>query len=109
MYETKEADWKKYKKLVEGVEEKYLEKQIALLVSHLQDESQSAVSRFNSLRKQIEKSCRELNESLGTHKRSSLFFNLLGMMRNQMINEEDLEPFSEELKDTLRTVIDNFG
>lgn len=109
MYETKESDWKKYKKLVDNLEEKYLEKQLCFLVNLLEDDSKSAVDRFSLVRKQIDKSSKVLGESIGEHKRSSLFFNLLNMLRNNLICEEDLSAFSEELKETLKKVIDNFG
>ncbi|MCH2209588.1 MAG: hypothetical protein MK132_27535, partial [Lentisphaerales bacterium] len=58
--------------------------------------------------KQIDKDLKALNQILSEHKRSAIFPNMMNMLHNGMITKEDLEPFSDELKELLERVLDSF-
>ena len=103
MYDQpKESDWKAFKKLVPVLRERYLDERRSSFVSILNDENLTATEQFWNLEERIEKEANILRACLDGHSRSSMARYMFLMYRHQMLNDGDLETFSEELADRVR-------
>jgi hypothetical protein len=109
MYDPIESDWKIYTELVDGIEERFLEKRLAVTVALLQDKSQSALDRFGTVKEQLEKAGRDIKDCIARHSRSNIFPNVMQMHRSGLVDDEELKTFSDELQKALIRVDQIFG
>jgi hypothetical protein len=100
----KEADWKKFRKMVPVLRERYLEKLIPELTAMLQNEKQTPTERFWNASERTEEIGKILRTCLDGHTRSRMMSFLLLMIRHQMMTEEDLKGFSDELREQIDRV-----
>ena len=100
MYQTKEQDWKLFRKKLPAWQEAYIDKRNQEYIGLLSGEG-LASDKFWKLEKKI----REDKRSIGVvadMRRSQLYSNLLSLLANEIIREDDLDGFSEELTETVK-------
>ena len=100
MYQTKEQDWKLFRKKLPVWQEAYMDKRNQEYIGLLSGEG-LASDKFWKLEKKI----REDKRSIGVvadMRRSQLYSNLLSLLANEIIREDDLDGFSEELTETVK-------
>lgn len=100
MYQTKEQDWKLLRKKLPLWQEAYMDKLNQEYIRLLSGEG-LASDKFWELEKRI----REEKRSIGVvadMRRSQLYSNLLSLLVNEIIREDDLDGFSEELTETVK-------
>ena len=102
MYQVKEQDWKLFRKKLPLWQEAYMDKLNQEYIRLLSGEG-LASDKFWELEKRI----REDKRSVGVvadMRRSQMYSNLLSLLVNEIIREEELEGFSEELTESVKYV-----
>lgn len=102
MYQVKEQDWKLFRKKLPFWQEAYMDKLNQEYIRLLSGE-RDASDKFWELEKRI----RMDKKSIGVvadMRRSQMFSNLISLLVNDIIREEDLDGFSEELSETVKLV-----
>ena len=102
MYQVKEQDWKLFRKKLPLWQEAYMDKLNQEYIRLLSGEG-LASDKFWELEKRI----REDKRSIGVvadMRRSQMYSNLLSLLVNEIIREDDLDGFSEELSETVKYV-----
>jgi len=100
MYQVKEQDWKLFRKKLPLWQEAYMDKLNQEYIRILSGES-LASEKFWELEKRI----RIDKKSVGVvadMRRSQIYSNLLSLLVNEIIGEDDLDGFSEELTETVK-------
>ena len=100
MYQVKEQDWKLFRKKLPLWQEAYMDKLNQEYIRLLAGEG-IASDKFWELEKRI----REDKRSVGVvadMRRSQMYSNLLSLLVNEIIREDDLDGFSEELSETIK-------
>ena len=100
MYQVKEQDWKLFRKKLPLWQEAYMDKLNQEYIRILSGES-LASEKFWELEKRI----RIDKKSVGVvadMRRSQMYSNLLSLLVNEIIREDDLDGFSEELTETVK-------
>ena len=100
MYQIKEQDWKLFRKKLPIWREAYMDKLNQEYIRLLSGEG-LASDKFWGLEKRI----RMDKKSVGVvtdMRRSQLYSNLLLLLVNEIIHEDDLDGFSEELSETVK-------
>lgn len=103
MYQVKEQDWKLFRKKLPLWQEAYLDRLNQGYIQLLSGAG-SASEKFWELEKRI----RRDQNSVGVvadMRRSQMYSNLLSLLVNEIIREDDLDGFSEELSETLKDVV----
>ena len=101
--EVNEKDWKLFRSRIWHRQEAYMDRPIHEYIDLLNGQG-SASSRFWELEKRI----REDKKDSGVHamiKRSNMKFILMNLLDEEAISLEDLEGFSDDLKDTMSTYV----
>ena len=105
MNKFSEKDWKLFRKKISGWQEAYMEKLNREYIALLNEEG-DASDKFWKLEKRI----REDKKNCGVQcemSRSNQFYIMLSLLREGAINFDDLEDFSDDLKDMMKRVADN--
>ena len=100
MYQVKEQDWKLFRKKLPLWQEAYMDKLNQEYIRILSGES-LASEKFWELEKRI----RMDKKSVGVvadMRRSQMYSNLLSLLVNEIIREDDLDGFSEELSEAIK-------
>lgn len=100
MYQVKEQDWKLFRKKLPLWQEAYMDKLNQEYIRLLLEEGPASEKFWES-----EKRIRVDKKSVGVvtdMRRSQLCSNLLLLLINEIIREDDLEGFSEELSATVK-------
>ena len=92
-----ESDWKRFRAIVPELRERYLRDRNTELISMLQDEALTPTKKFWTATERMEEIGGILRTCLDDHRRSNMMHSLRLMYRHQMISDEDLSGFSEEL------------
>ena len=103
MYQVNEQDWKLFREKLPLWQEAYLDRLNQEYIQLLSGAG-SASEKFWELEKRI---CRDQN-SVGVvadMRRSQMYSNLISLLGNEIIREDDLDGFSEELSETLKDVV----
>ena len=103
MYQVNEQDWKLFRKKLPLWQEAYLDRLNQEYIQLLSGAG-SASEKFWELEKRI----RRDQNSVGVvadMRRSRMYSNLLSLLGNEIIREDDLDGFSEELSETLKDVV----
>ena len=103
MYQVKEQDWKLFRKKLPLWQEAYMDKLNQEYIQILSG-SDKASDKFWELANRI----RMDQKSVGVvadMRRSQMYSNLLSLLVKDIIQEDDLDGFSEELTEALRYVI----
>jgi hypothetical protein len=102
---NEESDWKRFRRIVPALRERYLREQTAELGALLQRPAMTPTENFWATSDRVDKVKRVLTSCLDDHKRSRLRESLMLMVRHGMMTEEDLEGFSEELQGSILAMI----
>ena len=103
MYQVKEQDWKLFREKLPLWQEAYLDRLNQEYIQLLSGAG-NASEKFWELEKRI----RRDQNSVGVvadMRRSQMYSNLLSLLGNEIIREDDLDGFSEELSETLKDVV----
>ena len=99
MYDVKESDWKLLRKLVPGWQERYMDKLNKEYIEILCKECNPSTN-FWELKKRIDEETRHIGVVIDM-RRSRMVSNLLMMLEEKVIVIEELDDFSEELKEEI--------
>ena len=102
MYQVKEQDWKLFRRRLPLWQEAHMDKLNQEYIRLLSGEG-NASDKFWELEEWI----RQDKKSVGVvadMRRSQLYSYLISLLLHEIIREEDLDGFSEELKETLKFV-----
>ncbi len=97
----KESDWRKFRTMVPDLRERYLEAKNQELVNILTGSDQTPTERFWSTFEQMKKESKILRDCLDNHSRSKMSMSMMLMLRDGMLKKEDLNEFSDELREQL--------
>ena len=103
MYQVKEQDWKLFRQKLPLWQEAYMDKLNQEYIRLLSGEG-PASEKFWGLEKRI----RMDKKSVGVvadMRRSQMYSNLLSLLVDEIIREDDLDGFSEELAKTIKYVV----
>jgi len=104
--QIEESDWKNYRSIVSGLRERYLCARNKELISILTRQSNTPTENFWDANERMEEIERTLRVCLDDHRRSRMLWNLVLMYQHQMITDDDLNGFSEEVRVHISTLID---
>jgi hypothetical protein len=96
-----EKDWKAFRKLAPILRERYLRGRIEELAAILADGDRSPTERFWDLEEQVGEIATALRACLDGHSRSRMRQFIIQMLAVGMMTCEDLDAFSEELRERM--------
>ena len=94
-----ESDWKLFRKRVPEWRERYLSLKNKEIVGIFADNNKTPTEQFWDAKKKMEEEARILVDCLDGHSRSKMQWYLLLMHHYGLIRDEDLDEFSEELRE----------
>ena len=103
MYGVNEKDWKLLRKKIGGWQEAYMDRLNQEYMKILQDEELAPSQKFWALEKRIQNDKKDTGVIIEM-RRSMMVLNLLSLLNDGAITMEDLEDFSEELKEKIREI-----
>ena len=103
MYTVKEQDWKLFRKKLPLWQESYMDKLNQEYIRLLSGEG-LASDKFWELEKRIHTDKRSVGV-VADMRRSQMYSNLLSLLVNEIIQEDDLNGFSEELSETIKYAV----
>ena len=103
MYQVKEQDWKLFREKLPLWQEVYLDRLNQEYIQLLSGAG-SASEKFWELEKRIRRDPNSVGV-VADMRRSQMYSNLLSLLGNEIIREDDLDGFSEELSETLKDVV----
>jgi len=103
MYDVKEKDWKIFRKKIIMWQENYMQKLNNEYIKLLQRENVPS-KNFWDLEKRIIKDKRSVGVVINM-RRSTMIQNILELLRDDIIQFDDLNDFSEELKNEIKLMI----
>lgn len=102
MYQVKEKDWKLFCKMLPLWQEAHMDKLNQEYIRILRGEG-NASDKFWELEERIYRDKKSVGV-VADMRRSKMYTNLVSLLLNGIIQEEDLDGFSDELVDTLKCV-----
>ena len=105
--EVSKKDWKLYREKLPKWQEAYMEKLIVKYVEYLQGE-ESASTKFWEMEKRIKRDKKNPGVLIEVSK-GDMPFDLIRLMQEGVITLDDLDDFSEELKEAVRFMLERFG
>ena len=100
-----ESDWKQYREMIPNLRERYLEEKNQALANMLTSQDQTPTERFWATFEQVGKEKKILQDCLDHHSRSNMVMSMMLMLRHGMLKKEDLDVFSDELRNTLTSFL----
>lgn len=100
MYEISKKDWKLFREKLPGWQEKYMERLCKEYIAFLSAENEKASEKFWGLEKRIKMDKKRPGVILEMRK-SNTIYNIINLINDEVITIDDLDGFSEELKDTV--------
>jgi hypothetical protein len=97
-HQPTESDWKKFRSIVPVLRERYLQARNTELVAIFEGESLTPTEKFWAASERIEEIGGILRICLDDHRRSKMIHSLRLMYRHQMITDEEVNAFSEEIR-----------
>lgn len=102
-----ESDWKIFRKSVPEWRERYLAKKNQEIVGILTAENATATELFWKTKERINKESEILVTCLDGHSRSKMTWHLFLMYGHGLVQDADLEAFSEDLREHILKVSQN--
>lgn len=87
-----------------GLRERYLEKVNLEVAAFLADENRTPTERFWDVQERIEKEEGVLRDCFDDHRRSKLISSMAAMHKRGVLNDNDLEGFSDELRERMKVL-----
>ncbi|MHA2284188.1 MAG: hypothetical protein ACXAC5_25395 [Promethearchaeota archaeon] len=97
--ELRESDWKIFRKRIPEWRERYLQRKNKEIISVLTDKNKTSTEQFWDAKEKMEEEAKILVDCLDGHSRSKMDWYLLLMYSHGLINNDDLEKFSRELRE----------
>ena len=101
MYTVKESDWKLFRKLLPEWQERFMERLLGEYSTMITGQG-LASDRFLRLQKRLQKDVRKFGVC-AEMRRSVMDMNLRSLLLEGAISKDDLDGFSEELRQSLTT------
>lgn len=105
--EVSKKDWKLYREKLPRWQETYMEKLIASYVNYLTSDK-PASTKFWELEKKIKRDRKNPGVLIEIRKQN-MSFDLIRLIHEGVITVEDLNDFSDELKEYVKFLLENFG
>ena len=105
MYEISKSDWKLFREKIGDWQENYMERLEQEYISLLSDDGKLASDKFWELEKRIKKDKKSPGVILKMSK-SEAIWNIAYMIKLKVIALEDLEDFSDNLKEAVTLMLD---
>ena len=105
MYEMSKSDWKLFREKIGDWQENYMQRLEQEYISLLSDDGKLASDKFWELEKRIKKDKKSPGVILKMSK-SEAIWNIVYMIRLKVIVLEDLEDFSDNLKEAVVLMLD---
>lgn len=100
-------DWKLFREKVPVWQENYMENLISEYIMFLSDKDKNASDKFWSLEKRIKEDKRHPGVLMEMRK-SEAIWDIVYFIRLKVIEYEDLEDFSEELKTEVKRILEGY-
>ena len=100
----KESDWKKFRNSLDKWRERYLKWKNDEIRTILDDKNLTETERFWDVVDFQKKETKKLRDCLDGCSRSNMTLQMALMKRYEMIFQEDIEEFSEELQERLKNI-----
>ena len=104
MNKFSEKDWKIFRSKIAGWQEAYMDRLIEEYKAILNSDALSS-DKYWALRKRIYDDYKSPGVLARDVSRSNMFIILLGLLRDQAITMDDLDEFSDELKEDLQQLL----
>lgn len=95
---VKESDWKKFRRCIDDWRDRYLETTLADIVEDLQPVDDSPTERFWRAQERMDETAGILQSCFDGLRRSNMMQRLAMMHGYGIIDDADLEPFSEDIQ-----------
>ena len=105
MYEISKSDWKLFREKIGDWQENYMQRLEQEYISLLSDDGKLASDKFWELEKRIKKDKKSPGVILKMSK-SEAIWNIVYMIKLKVIALEDLEDFSDNLKEAVTLMLD---
>lgn len=102
MMKPKESDWKKFRDSLDKWRERYLKRKNAEIRAMLEDNNLSETEKFWDIVDFQKKESKKLRDCLDGTSRSNMILQMALMKRYEMIDQEEIAAFSEELQNILK-------
>lgn len=106
MIQITERDWKIFRKKIPNWQETYMERMVTEYITLLQSDKKAS-GKFWELEKRI----KEDKKSPGViidMRRSTAINNIVNLVLDDVISLDDLEEFSDDLKETVKFIVDKY-
>lgn len=105
--EVSKKDWKLYREKLPGWQESYMEKLITSYVKYLESK-EPASTKFWELEKKIKRDRKNPGVLMELSKQD-MPFDLIRLIHEDVITVDDLDDFSDELKETVKFLLERLG
>ena len=102
--EISKRDWKLYREKIAQWQENYMDRLIKEYIELLRSKEGNPSDRFWELEKRIKQDRRHPGVIL-ERKKSRAFFDIVNLIRLNVITIDDLEGFSEELQEAVKEIL----
>ena len=103
--DTSKNDWELFQEKLSGWQEKYMEGLVKEYVNFLNDDKKSASEKFWELEKRIEEDKCHPGVIMEL-KKSEVIWDIVRLMRLNVITYDDLSEFSDELQQEVKRIIE---
>lgn len=104
MRDVAESDWKLFMKMLPQWQERYMEKLIGRYVETLNGDSEAS-SRFWALEERINRDKLSSGVLANDIRRSTMHYEIANLLSDNVITLDDLDGFTEDIKDYARRCI----
>ena len=101
----KESDWKKFRNSLDKWRENYLKRKNEEIRAILEDENRSETEKFWDIVDFQKEESKVLRNCLDGYSRSKMSLHMALMKKYEMICQEDIEEFSEELQEYIKNIV----
>lgn len=99
MYDVKESDWKLFRKLLPGWQERFMERLLGEYATIMAGQGRAS-EKFWELKERLQKDVRKVGVC-AEMRRSVMDMNLRSLLHEGAITKDDLDGFSDELRQSL--------
>ena len=102
--EPNKSDWKKFRNSLDKWRERYLQRKNEEIQAILENRNLNETEKFWDIVELQEKESKILHNCLDGYSRSKMTLHMALMKRYEMINQDDIKEFSEELQNLLKEI-----
>ncbi|MCG2590758.1 hypothetical protein [Rhodohalobacter sulfatireducens] len=97
-------DWKIFRDMLPELRERYLAERNQTFITLLKSDERTPTEQFWDTLEAMKKEAKILQDCLNGYTKSNMDMRILLMLRHGLMKEEDLDGFSEELREWVRKV-----